>query len=417
MLKGVDRVNWGRLTHAYGPADDVPGWLRALTARDAEARTNAIRSLHATICHQGSRYRASAPAVPFLFELLESPRTQGKEHLVELLVGLAIGYAEWHVPTGFDPVKRFAKAEQLGRRVDLDELRAAEPDEEDDWHPGRQALWMKDAYEAVLRRVRTFHRLTEHRDKPVRMAVVKALAWFPQVAKKSVRLVRKLVRGRRDPDELAQAVLTLGILDRYLQDRSDVPWLGDQLLPERPYLVRVTAAISLGVLLGRKLPDEALAVLLDVLQEPERADADGRPVAWHWLGLRGHVGAVLKLVRPKATEPVVAALCRAAEQVNDPWAGVETCWALLRATFPARAALQRDPRYGLPRLDLATVTPLQLRALRAIGRSPVWRAKPFNYGRLMDLGLEYGLPWQPNQYRTLLREAARYVQETRQRRR
>jgi hypothetical protein len=58
-------------------------------------------------------------------------------------------------------------------------------------------------------------------------------------------------------------------------------------------------------------------------------------------------------------------------------------------------------------LDTATLTDVQLRALRAIGNSPVWRKTPFLCGRLMDIGLDYGLPWEPHQYQALLAEAER----------
>ena len=73
MLEGLERIDWERLTHAYGPAGEVPGWIRELTSDDAAVRKRAFDVLEGSICHQGSRYRASAPAVPFLFELLTHP--------------------------------------------------------------------------------------------------------------------------------------------------------------------------------------------------------------------------------------------------------------------------------------------------------------------------------------------------------
>ena len=38
MLEGLERIDWGRLTHAYGPAGEVPGWIRELTSDDAAVR-------------------------------------------------------------------------------------------------------------------------------------------------------------------------------------------------------------------------------------------------------------------------------------------------------------------------------------------------------------------------------------------
>jgi hypothetical protein len=71
MLEGLERIDWERLTHAYGSAGEVPGWIRELTSDDAAVRKRAFDVLEGSICHQGSRYRAIAPAVTFLFELLE----------------------------------------------------------------------------------------------------------------------------------------------------------------------------------------------------------------------------------------------------------------------------------------------------------------------------------------------------------
>ena len=61
MLEGLERIDWERLTHAYGPAGEVPGWIRELTSDDAAVRKRAFDVLEGSICHQGSRYRASAP--------------------------------------------------------------------------------------------------------------------------------------------------------------------------------------------------------------------------------------------------------------------------------------------------------------------------------------------------------------------
>ncbi|WP_129841083.1 hypothetical protein [Streptomyces sp. RFCAC02] len=59
-------VPWHTLTHAYGPADDVPELLGALYDEDGAAADEAIHELFGTIHHQGTVYSASAPAVPFL---------------------------------------------------------------------------------------------------------------------------------------------------------------------------------------------------------------------------------------------------------------------------------------------------------------------------------------------------------------
>ncbi|MEU4097274.1 hypothetical protein [Streptomyces sp. NPDC026673] len=65
----LDRVAWPELRHAYGPAEDVPALLRALTAADEEVAEEAEQELWSSIVHQGTVYEATLPAVPFLARL------------------------------------------------------------------------------------------------------------------------------------------------------------------------------------------------------------------------------------------------------------------------------------------------------------------------------------------------------------
>ena len=44
-LNGLGSVDWGRLHHAYGPATDVPGQVRALAPAEAAQRQKAYYQL------------------------------------------------------------------------------------------------------------------------------------------------------------------------------------------------------------------------------------------------------------------------------------------------------------------------------------------------------------------------------------
>ncbi|MFK0170546.1 hypothetical protein ACIQU5_17210 [Streptomyces sp. NPDC090306] len=93
----LDRVQWHALTHAYGPAEDVPELISALYQDDEEAVDEAIYELYGNIHHQGSVYPASAPAVPFLAHAVRHARFKR----AELLMLLAI-LAD-HDPEAVDP--------------------------------------------------------------------------------------------------------------------------------------------------------------------------------------------------------------------------------------------------------------------------------------------------------------------------
>jgi hypothetical protein len=87
MFEGLDEIDWHQLKHAYGAADDVPKWLRALLAQEDES--NAFTLLSLSLCHQGTVYSAPAHAVPFIIELLTSKSMQSKDVLLRLLAGMA----------------------------------------------------------------------------------------------------------------------------------------------------------------------------------------------------------------------------------------------------------------------------------------------------------------------------------------
>ncbi|MFE4613149.1 hypothetical protein ACFRK5_33140 [Streptomyces niveus] len=69
MPDGIDDIDWSALTHAYGPADDIPALLRAAGSPDAARRDPALDELISSLCHQGSIYPATAAAVPFIARL------------------------------------------------------------------------------------------------------------------------------------------------------------------------------------------------------------------------------------------------------------------------------------------------------------------------------------------------------------
>ena len=209
MLEGLDRVNWARLTHAYGPASNTPDHIRRLASSRPKERKEARAALYATIFHQGTRYPATAPAVPFLFELLDDPATPEKGEIVRLLVHLAVGYPELFLPLGIDPAAAFADAAP------------AAPAPDDDG-PAADAYWARQAYEAVRRRVGRFRALAGGPDAKTRKAAVFALAWFPAAARSSAPVVRRAARGPARPDERANAILCLGILGRHLGSSLDV---------------------------------------------------------------------------------------------------------------------------------------------------------------------------------------------------
>ena len=88
----LDAVDWGRLTHAYGPAGDVPALLRALAANDDEW-DDAHGELCGSVLHQGSTYSATAPALRVLTQIAIAAQLAPKRRL-DLLYTLFLAGSE-----------------------------------------------------------------------------------------------------------------------------------------------------------------------------------------------------------------------------------------------------------------------------------------------------------------------------------
>ncbi len=113
MFEELDDIPWDRLTHAYGNAGDVPGFLRGLQDGSEETRMEALSSLFSNILHQGTVYEATSFAVPFLVEIVCDSTTRGA--VLSLLQEIASGwlhcqeYAATARPVAPDVAERWAR--------------------------------------------------------------------------------------------------------------------------------------------------------------------------------------------------------------------------------------------------------------------------------------------------------------------
>ncbi|MCB9686663.1 MAG: hypothetical protein H6738_23640 [Alphaproteobacteria bacterium] len=103
MLKGIDDVDWNALTHAYGPAGDVPRHLQGLASPDMGEREAALEALYGSLWHQGTLYAATAAAIPFLLALVDDDATRDRPLLLLYLADVGrsatFGDEEWYADT------------------------------------------------------------------------------------------------------------------------------------------------------------------------------------------------------------------------------------------------------------------------------------------------------------------------------
>ncbi|WP_139238089.1 hypothetical protein [Streptomyces pini] len=84
-------VDWSRLRHAYGPADDVPGLFDRLTGGREDERV--WHDLWSALCHQGTVYEASYAALPLLADIAAG-RAPGDRRQAVLMAGLIVAEAD-----------------------------------------------------------------------------------------------------------------------------------------------------------------------------------------------------------------------------------------------------------------------------------------------------------------------------------
>ncbi|PSL51892.1 hypothetical protein B0I31_11788 [Saccharothrix carnea] len=98
LFAGLDDVDWSALTHAYGPAVEVPELVRGLVADDPAVRESALDGMYGAVHHQGSVFDSTVAAIPFLLEVAGRPGLPGRAGVVGYLASVGDpeeAYDEW----------------------------------------------------------------------------------------------------------------------------------------------------------------------------------------------------------------------------------------------------------------------------------------------------------------------------------
>ncbi len=174
MNERVHKIDWSSLEHAYGSAENVPGLLVALESDDPKVRKNAYYELFGNIVHQGTIYSSTAYAVPFLFELLDSPSTQNKDYLITLLASVASGKGYYQVHQPF--IKQFnSKADKHENELN------------------QEAINVRAVREAISPRFETLLEQITNKESEVRLTVAKAAAFYPEYSEKSLLKLKEVL--------------------------------------------------------------------------------------------------------------------------------------------------------------------------------------------------------------------------------
>ena len=287
MLESLDAVNWSHLEHAYGPADDVPDLIRALTSPLYETRRRTFRTLYSNIYHQGTVYEATAYAVPFLIELLEGSGIRCKAEILVLLAHLARGYSyiEQHQDLEFTFTKEERSSPAFAERL------------------RKEQTWVKNAHEAVGKGFPLYLDLLRYADPMIRMSAAYILSCFQEYTARSRPALHSSLRSEGDPSAKAGILLSLSALSEH-----DSPLLNlfmEMMHGSEPRLVRVIAAMQLARLTRDTPSLEVVQVLLDALAHPEDIQNGYAELPWSNMSLTGDICRVLSTLAPERMAPLV----------------------------------------------------------------------------------------------------------------
>ncbi len=332
MLDRISEVDWSRLHHAYGPAEDVPELLRALVdpagvsdsfrAEAARAKRTVRDHLEWTlwgnVFHQGTRWQVTAHVVPFLVEILrEGPKDDDlRRFLLTYLHHLAMGYPEDLFPDRFDPEEAFREFEGI---ADVE----GEPDAENDALLG---VWARDSYLAVEKAIDTIAPFVQAEDEPTALEAIALVASFPRCAPRTVPLLHEVAKTRRD-QRAAHAVISLAQLT------------GADALREAEALLDTAEerSVAIGAACAAVLadPNRASARALALLTAPLGDEAEVR--SHHAGSLTQLVGRCLALVPEAERDRAIEAIALQHREAS-PFERVSLTASLLSLAFKGERA-------------------------------------------------------------------------------
>jgi hypothetical protein len=183
LLENLNKIDWGSVSHSNGPAYDVPKLLSDLVSNDRKAQSTAIHELFGNIWRHGTVYEATALAVPFLYEILESPSCFEKFSVLWLLGAIANGSSQHqaHHPEKKDEVEQ-------------------------------EMIWVKNAHDAVQQGVKIILGLLGDKDKDLRLPVVLLLAALPEEAGQIKPVLSSVLSKEKNAETRAALGLVLALL-------------------------------------------------------------------------------------------------------------------------------------------------------------------------------------------------------------
>lgn len=204
-LDGLDDVDWSSLRDAYGPATNVPAYIRAMASTEPTHRSCAMQILFQTIWHQGTIYSASASAIPFLVKLMEAEGPHDKVDVAFLLANLVDGRPSFfRCENNPEEVAKWRKILEKEDRS-LDEEMMA----------GR--VVHADIREQVSRHLDLLYPYLGDKNPEVRQSIAVAIGYYPEIVSRVLPDLTAVLED--EPDQYVRETLQQ-IIQRVSADES-----------------------------------------------------------------------------------------------------------------------------------------------------------------------------------------------------
>ena len=372
LLEKVNEVNWESLKHAYGSAKDIPNDLWNLASPDEKIRGKALYNLYGNIFHQGTRYEATPYAIPFLYELIQAEAIKDKHKIVALLINLALGYEEEYLPEGVD-VEKFKK-ELLESKAQMTPEQKANCE-----RYGYSASALINCYEYVKRGIPILLQYLKNEDKNLRKSVIYAISWFPELAESSIAKITDQLPNLEEEKEIANAILSIGLLARRSSKESNLSRLRKYLSADSQ-LVRICTAIALA---KHPIEKKILEALIDGLIASDDLD-QVEEIRFNEGRISGYASLTLSRFGQFEKDKIIPVLCKVLKTVN--------AYQTLDITHAMLSIINSDRSIPIKDERLEDLTLLEVEALTAIYEHGGWTLAKGEFVNYFQLLRSAGIP-------------------------
>ena len=237
MLEDLEHVDWSALSHAYGPAVDVPDLIRAVASGTNKEKDAAWYALYGNIWHQGTVYEATVTAAPFFAELAANPNQDGLHEILNYLAAIADGssFLDVHENYTISAEERAALEHQAKKKEELG--------------------WVRSVRETVRDSIKIYVEYLEHGEAAVRASAANLLSVFLEDA----NLTRPALAERfnaGDSNEAARASCVLAIARLSLKNARGQECLLRAFDECEPFSVRAIGAVGIAWTMREKTPEK-----------------------------------------------------------------------------------------------------------------------------------------------------------------